>query len=137
MRLLRPLQILFDLYHTKSTDISEVISKLNIQKTVFRSPFWIISDKELAFNSKPFEDYRTQENIHHIKIIMFLLSANGQVDSQNSVVIFDFSKLSLDNPIMWYTQMSSVLYVINWTFQISVNITLFEFLLSFFRLKWN
>lgn len=51
------------LYLVKSTASNEVIQKLELQKSVFGNPNWIISDRGTAFTSKEFEDYCQREGI--------------------------------------------------------------------------
>ncbi|GBL82029.1 Retrovirus-related Pol polyprotein from transposon 297, partial [Araneus ventricosus] len=74
------------LYPTKSTSSQEVISKLELQKSVFGNPRRIISDKGSAFNSKEFDDYCSSESIQHLSVTTGLPRANGQVERLNSTM---------------------------------------------------
>ncbi|GBM13881.1 Pro-Pol polyprotein [Araneus ventricosus] len=90
------------LYPTKSTSSHEVISKLELQKSVFGNPRRIISDKGRAFNFKEFGDYCSSESIQHLSVTTGLPRANGQVERLNSTIIAVISKLSKDEPTKWF-----------------------------------
>ncbi|XP_071035394.1 uncharacterized protein [Parasteatoda tepidariorum] len=111
------------LYPTKSTDATEVISKLDSQKYVFGNPSRIISDRGSAFTSKQFLEYCSAEQIEHFPITTGLPRANGQIENLNSTIISIISKLSIEDPNKWYTNVKDVQKVINSTFQRSINTT--------------
>ncbi|GBM43078.1 Pro-Pol polyprotein [Araneus ventricosus] len=86
------------IYPTKSTTSAEVITKLEIQKAVFGSPFQTISDRGTAFTSGDFADYCAKEEIKHHVNTTGLPRANGQIERINQTIISVLSKLSLENP---------------------------------------
>jgi len=118
------------LYPTKSTSSREVISKLELQKSVFGNPTRIISDRGTAFNSKEFDEYCESESIQHICVTTGLPRANGQVERLNSVIISVIAKLSKDDPTKWYKFVPLVQQIINSTYQRSINLSPFELLVG-------
>ncbi|GFT56491.1 integrase catalytic domain-containing protein [Trichonephila clavipes] len=56
------------LYPTKTTSTSEVIKKLDIQKTTFGNPRFLITDRGTTFTSDEFHTYCSEQKItlHHI-----------------------------------------------------------------------
>ncbi|GBN00585.1 Transposon Ty3-G Gag-Pol polyprotein, partial [Araneus ventricosus] len=118
------------LYPTKSTSSQEVISKLELQKSVFGNPRRIISDKGSAFNSKEFDDYCSSESIQHLSVTTGLPRANGQVERLNSTVISVISKLSKDDPTKWFKFVPELQRILNSTYERSINLTPFELLVG-------
>ncbi|GBM92190.1 Transposon Tf2-8 polyprotein [Araneus ventricosus] len=116
------------LYPTKSTSSQEVISKLELQKSVFGNPRRIISDKGSAFNFKEFDDYCSSESIQPLSVTTGLPRANGQVERLNSTVIAVISKLSKDDPTKWFKFVPKLQRILNSTYQRSINLTPFELL---------
>ncbi|GFU29237.1 hypothetical protein TNCV_4467891 [Trichonephila clavipes] len=116
------------LYPTKTTSTSEVIKKLDIQKTTFGNPRFLIIDRGTAFTSVEFYTYCSEQNIslHHITI--GLPRANGQVERINRTIISVLSKMSEDHPTKWFKHVPSLQEVLNSTFQQSLNTTPFELL---------
>ncbi|GBL81312.1 Pro-Pol polyprotein [Araneus ventricosus] len=86
------------LYPTKSTSNQEVISKLELQKSVFGNPRRTISDKGSAFNSKEFDDYCSSKSIQHLSVTTGLPRANGQVERLNSTIFSRCMPVLLPEP---------------------------------------
>lgn len=118
------------LYPTRSTTSQEVISKLNIQKSVFGNPMRIISDRGTAFSSHEFERYCEEEGIQHILITTGLPRVNGQVERLNRTLIPVLAKLSIENPSKWYQHVSSLQQILNSTFNRSVGKSPFELMIG-------
>ncbi|GFV46718.1 hypothetical protein TNCV_1881771 [Trichonephila clavipes] len=116
------------LYPTRSTDVAEVINRLENQRHVFGNPARIITDKGSAFTSSAFEDYCKKQNILHISITTGLPRLNGQIEKQNSTIIAVLSKLSVDDPEKWYSHVPHLQEILNSTFQRSIKMTPFELL---------
>ncbi|GFW61707.1 uncharacterized protein TNCV_3706421 [Trichonephila clavipes] len=59
------------LYPTKTTSTSEVIKKLDIQKTTFGNPRFLITDRRTTFTSDEFHTYCSEQKItlHHITTV--------------------------------------------------------------------
>ncbi|GBM35248.1 Pro-Pol polyprotein [Araneus ventricosus] len=114
------------LYPKKSTSSQEVISKLELQISVFGNPRIIISDKGSAFNSKEFDNYCSSESIQHLSVTTGLPRANGQVEKLNSTVIAVISKLSKDDPTKWFKFVAELQRILNSTYQRSINLIPFE-----------
>lgn len=73
----------FWLYLIKTMCAAEVIDKLELQKSVFASPFHIISDRGAVFIFKEFTDYCSKENISHHIITTGLSRAYSQIERLN------------------------------------------------------
>ncbi|GBO30037.1 Pro-Pol polyprotein [Araneus ventricosus] len=116
------------IYPTKSTTSAEVIAKLEIQKTVFGSPFQISSDRGTVFTCGDFADYCAKEEIKHHAITTGLPRPNGQIERINQTITSVLSKLSLENPNKWYKFTNELQQTINSTYQRSIDTTLSELL---------
>ncbi|GFY63546.1 retrovirus-related Pol polyprotein from transposon 297 [Trichonephila inaurata madagascariensis] len=118
------------LYPTKTTSTSEVIKKLDIQKTTFENPRFLISDHGTTFTSDEFHTYCSEQNISHHHITTGLPRANvcGQVERINRTIISVLSKMSEEDPTKWFKHVPLLLEVLNSTFQRSINTTPFELL---------
>ncbi|GFX81384.1 transposon Tf2-8 polyprotein [Trichonephila clavipes] len=116
------------LYPTKTTSTSEVIKKLDIQKTTFGNPRFLITDRETTFTSDEFHTYCSEQKIilHHITT--GLPRADGQVERINRTIIPVLSKMSKEDPTKWFKQVPSLQEVLNSAFQRSINTTPFELL---------
>ncbi|GFY24540.1 transposon Tf2-11 polyprotein [Trichonephila clavipes] len=116
------------LYPFKTTSTSEVIKKLDIQKTTFGNPRFLITDRGTTFTSDEFHTYCSEQKItlHHITTGLPL--ANGQVERINRTIIHVLSKMSEDDPTKWFKHVPSLQEVLNSTFQRSINTTPFELL---------
>ncbi|GBO02052.1 Pro-Pol polyprotein [Araneus ventricosus] len=118
------------LYPTKSTFSQEVISKLELQKSVFGNPRRIISDKSSTCNSKEFDDFCSPESIQHLSVATGLPRANGQVERLNSTIIAVIFKLSKVDPTKWFKFVPELQRILNSTYQRSINLTPFEVLVG-------
>ncbi|GFU36130.1 retrovirus-related Pol polyprotein from transposon 297 [Trichonephila clavipes] len=116
------------LYPTKTTSTSEVIKKLDIQKTTFGNPCFLITDRGTTFTSDEFHSYCSEQNITLHHITTGLPRANGQVEHINRTIIPVLSKMSEDDPTKWFKHVPSLQEVLNSTFQRSINSTPFELL---------
>ena len=114
------------LYPVKSTTANEVISKLELQKSVFGNPVQIISDKGSAFTSKEYQEYCKNEAIKSICVTTGLPRSNGQIERLNHTIIPVISKLAIEDPTKWYKQVNRVQQVLNATYHRSINTTPFE-----------
>lgn len=118
------------LYPTKTTTTKEVIDKLGVQKNVFGNPAQIVSDRGPAFTSNQFKEYCVAENITHKLVTTGLPRANGQVERINAVLVPILTKLSLEEPEMWYRNVEAVQRAMNSTYHRSINRTPFELLMG-------
>lgn len=118
------------LYPTKTTTTKEVIQKLDLQKSIFGNPSWIISDRGTAFTSAEFEDYCQQEKIQHAKITTGLPRANGQIERINRTIIPVLAKMTIEEPTKWYKHVSKLQQMLNSTYQRSINTTPLELLIG-------
>ncbi|GFW39986.1 transposon Tf2-6 polyprotein [Trichonephila clavipes] len=116
------------LYPTKTTSTSEVIKKLDIQKTTFGNPRFLITDRGTIFTSDEFHTYCSEQKITLHHITTGLPRANGQVERINRTIIPVLSKMSEDDPTKWFKHVPSLQEVLNSTFQRSINTTPFELL---------
>ncbi|GFX49007.1 hypothetical protein TNCV_2797981 [Trichonephila clavipes] len=116
------------LYPTKTTSTSEVIKKLDIQKTTFGNPRFLITDRGTTFTSDEFHTYCSEQKITLHHITTGLPRANGQVERINRTIIPVLSKMSEDDPTKWFKHVPSLQEVLNSTFQRSINTTPFELL---------
>ncbi|GFW56680.1 retrovirus-related Pol polyprotein from transposon 297 [Trichonephila clavipes] len=116
------------LYSTKTTSTSEVIKKLDIQKTTFGNPRFLITDRGTTFTSDEFHTYCSEQKITLHHITTGLPRANGQVERINRTIIPVLSKMSEDDPTKWFKHVPSLQEVLNSTFQRSINTTPFELL---------
>ncbi|GFY26180.1 retrovirus-related Pol polyprotein from transposon 297 [Trichonephila clavipes] len=116
------------LYPTKTTSTSEVIKKLDIQKTTFGNPRFLITDRGTTFTSDEFRTYCSEQKITLHHITTGLPRANGQVERINRTIIPVLSKMSEDDPTKWFKHVPSLQEVLNSTFQRSINTTPFELL---------
>ncbi|GFT54243.1 transposon Tf2-6 polyprotein [Trichonephila clavipes] len=116
------------LYPTKTTSTSEVIKNLDIQKTTFGNPRFLITDRGTTFTSDEFHTYCSEQKITLHHITTGLPRANGQVERINRTIIPVLSKMSEDDPTKWFKHVPSLQEVLNSTFQLSINTTPFELL---------
>ncbi|GFX26409.1 retrovirus-related Pol polyprotein from transposon 297 [Trichonephila clavipes] len=116
------------LYPTKTTSTSEVIKKLDIQKTTFGNPRFLITDRGTTFTSDEFHTYCSEQKITLHHITTGLPRANGQVERINRTIIPVLSKMSEDDPTKWFKHVPSLQEVLNSTFQRSISTTPFELL---------
>lgn len=114
------------LFPVKSTTSREVISKLELQKSIFGNPAQIISDKGTAFTSAEYQEYCKDEGIKSICVTTGLPRANGQIERLNRTIIPVISKLSIEDPLKWYKHVSRVQQVLNATYHRSTNTSPFE-----------
>ncbi|GFT77971.1 retrovirus-related Pol polyprotein from transposon 17.6 [Trichonephila clavipes] len=104
------------LYPTKTTSTSEVIKKLDIQKTTFGNPRFLITDRGTTFTSHEFRTYCSEQKITLHHITTGLPRANGQVERINRTIIPVLSKMSEDDPTKWFKHVPSLQEVLNSTF---------------------
>ncbi|GFX00569.1 transposon Tf2-6 polyprotein [Trichonephila clavipes] len=116
------------LYPTKTTSTSEVIKKLDIHRTTFGNPRFLITDRGTTFTSDEFHTYCSEQKITLHHITTGLPRANGQVERINRTIIPVLSKMSEDDPTKWFKHVPSLQEVLNTTFQRSINTTPFELL---------
>lgn len=114
------------LYPVKSTTSKEVISKLELQKSIFGNPVQIISDKGSAFTSNEYQEYCKSEGIKSICVTTGLPRSNGQVERLNRTIIPVISKLAVEDPSKWYKHVNRVQQVLNATYHRSTKTTPFE-----------
>lgn len=114
------------MYPVKSTTAKDVISKLEIQKSIFGNPAQIISDRGSAFTSNEYQDYCKNEGIRSICVTTGLPKANGQIERLNRTIVPVINKLVLEDPSKWYRHISRVQQVLNATYHRSTNTTPFE-----------
>ncbi|GFX51404.1 retrovirus-related Pol polyprotein from transposon 297 [Trichonephila clavipes] len=112
----------------KTTSTSEVIKKLDIQKTTFGNPRFLITDRGTTFTSDEIRTYCSEQKITLNHITTGLPRANGQVERINRTIIPVLSKMSEDDPTKWFKHVPSLQEVLNSTFQRSINTTPFELL---------
>ncbi|GFX54439.1 transposon Tf2-6 polyprotein [Trichonephila clavipes] len=86
------------LYPTKTASTSEVIKKLDIQKTTFGNPRFLIPDRGTTFTSDEFYTFCSEQKITLHHITTGLPRANGQVERINRTIIPVLSKMSEDDP---------------------------------------
>ncbi|GFY16456.1 retrovirus-related Pol polyprotein from transposon 297 [Trichonephila clavipes] len=105
------------LYPKKTTSTSEVIKKLDIQKTTFGNPRFLITNLGTTFTSDEFHTYCSEQKItlHHITTGLPL--HNGQVERINRTIIPVLSKMSEDDLTKWFKHVPSLQEVLNSTFQ--------------------
>ncbi|XP_047027973.1 uncharacterized protein K02A2.6-like [Helicoverpa zea] len=118
------------LFPTKSTTTQEVLRKLEIHQQVFGNPARIISDRGTAFTSNDFAEYCKQEGIEHVKITTGVPRGNGQVERVHRTIIGVLTKLSVEQPTLWYKLVSSVQRALNSKYHRSINNTPFQLLLG-------
>ncbi|GFV63422.1 hypothetical protein TNCV_43771, partial [Trichonephila clavipes] len=116
------------LYPTKTTSTSEVIKNLDIQKTTFGNPRFLITDRGTTFTSDEFHTYCSEQKITLHHITTGLPRANGQVERINRTIIPVLSKMSEDDPTKWFKHVPSLQEVLNSTFQRNINTTPFKLL---------
>ncbi|GFV88394.1 hypothetical protein TNCV_1242071 [Trichonephila clavipes] len=116
------------LYPTETTSTSEVIKKLDIQKTTFGIPRFLITDRGTTFTSDEFHTYCSEQKITFHHITTDLPRANGQVERINRTIIPVLSKMSEDDPTESFKHVPSLQEVLNSTFQRCINTTPFELL---------
>ncbi|GFV79637.1 hypothetical protein TNCV_1724621 [Trichonephila clavipes] len=102
--------------------------KLDIQKTTFGNPRFLITDRGTTFTSDEFHTYCSEQKITLHHITTGLPRANGQVERINRTIIPVLSKMSEDDPTKWFKHVPSLQEVLNSTFQRSINTTPFELL---------
>ncbi|GFV36566.1 hypothetical protein TNCV_2260851 [Trichonephila clavipes] len=113
------------LYATKTTSTSEVIKKLDIQKTTFGNPRFLVTDRGTTFTSDELHTYCSEQKITLHHITTGLLRANGQVERINRTIIPVLSKMSEEDPTKWFKHVPSLQEVLNSTLQRSINTTPF------------
>ncbi|GFY65757.1 transposon Tf2-11 polyprotein [Trichonephila inaurata madagascariensis] len=118
----------FWLYPIKTTSTSEVIKKLDIQKTTFGNPRFLITDRGTTFTSDEFHTYCSEQNISLHHITTGLPRANGQVERINRTIISVLFKMPEDDPTKWFKHVPSLQEFLNSAFQRSINTTPFELL---------
>ncbi|GFW65231.1 retrovirus-related Pol polyprotein from transposon 297 [Trichonephila clavipes] len=96
------------LYPTKTTSTSEVIKKLDIQKTTFGNPRFLITDRGTTFTFDEFHTYCSEQKITLHHITTGLPRANGQVERINRTIIPVLSKMSEDDPTKWFKHVPSL-----------------------------
>ncbi|GFU22821.1 retrovirus-related Pol polyprotein from transposon 297 [Trichonephila clavipes] len=105
------------LYPTKTTSTSEVIKNLDIQKTTFGNPRFVITDFGTTLTSDEFHIYCSEQKITLHHITTGLPCANGQVERINRTIIPVLSKMSEEDPTKWFKHVPSLQEVLNSTFQ--------------------
>lgn len=116
------------IYPVKSTDVDEVLKRLESQREIFGNPHTIIADKAGAFCSIKFDEYCKAHNINLHLITTGVPRGNGQVERLNRIVIPILTKLSNDDPEKWYKHTSRLQSVMNSTTTRSIGISPFEML---------
>lgn len=116
------------IYPVKSTDIDEVLKKLEYQREIFGNPHTIIADKGGAFKSNKMEEYCKENNINLHLITTGVPRGNGQIERLNRIVIPILTKLSNDDPEKWYRHTTRLQSVMNSTITRSTGKTPFEML---------
>lgn len=114
------------LYPTKSTTAKDGLEKLKNQKKIFDNPSCTTSDRGTAFTAGKFQNYCEEECIEQHKIITGLLSANGQVERVNFIIIPILSTLSIEKPSKWNKHVKQLQQTINFIYQRSIDTTPFE-----------
>ncbi|GFW57917.1 hypothetical protein TNCV_1418641 [Trichonephila clavipes] len=66
------------LYPTKTTSTSEVIKKLDIQKTTFGNPRFLITDRGTTFTSDEFHTYCSEQKLHFTILLQMWHEARKQ-----------------------------------------------------------
>ncbi|GFX50968.1 retrovirus-related Pol polyprotein from transposon 17.6 [Trichonephila clavipes] len=112
--------------HVDALSRIQVIKKLDIQKTTFGNPRFLITDRGTTFTSDEFHTYCSEQKITLHHITTGLPRANGQVERINRTIIPVLSKMSEDDPTKWFKHVPSLQEVLNSTFQRSINTTPFE-----------
>ena len=85
----------------KVTKSTEVISKLNVLKVIFRNETQIVTDKGTTLRSNLFAECYEQEEIKHNATTIDLTRANEQVEQIHQIVILVLEKQSSENPSQW------------------------------------
>lgn len=114
------------LYPTKTTTTVETLKKMKSWSEVFGSMKRIVTDRATTFTSNSFEDYCNDNNIIHVSITTGVPRGNGQVERINRVVKTMLTKLSIENPELWYKSVANVQTAINSNVQSSTKCTPFE-----------
>lgn len=114
------------LFPTKSTTSSETIEKMEFLESIFGNPHQIITDRGTAFTSEAFKNFCKHRNIMLHHITTGVPRANGQVERLHRVVIPMLSKLSIEDPTLWYKHVKKVQKIINSTNHRAISCTPFE-----------
>lgn len=109
------------IFPVKSTTSKELIEKLKIHQQLFGNPRRIVTDRGAAFTSGDFREYCEEEKIEHIIITTGIPRGNGQVERIHRVIISVLTKLSIQQPALWYRHVSRLQQALNSTFQRSIN----------------
>lgn len=118
------------IFPTKSTSSAETINKIRIHQQTFGNPRRFITDRGTAFTSNEFEEYCKQENIQHSTITTGVPRGNGQVERVHRIIIPMLTKLSIEEPGVWYKHVGRVQSALNSTFQRSINTTPFNLMIG-------
>lgn len=112
------------LYSTKTTNSSEVVSHLTRFSQCYSTPKVLISDRGSSFTSVEFEDFLKKYDIRHVKIATGSPQANGQVEWVNRVFTPMIAKLS-DHTVgpQWYRILGEIEHSINNTVNKSTGCT--------------
>lgn len=116
------------IYPVKSTDVDEVLQKLESQRVIFGNPHTIIADKAGAFISKKLEVYCKEHNINLHLITTGVPRGSGQVERMNRIIVPMLTKLSNDDPEKWFRHTSRLQTFMNSTTTRSTGKTPFEML---------
>ncbi|KAK7865588.1 hypothetical protein R5R35_010119 [Gryllus longicercus] len=116
------------IFPIKTTNASEVLSKMDIMQASFGNPYRIISARGAAFTSTTFQEYCAKEKIEHVLTTTGVPRGNGQVERINGIIVPVLTKFSKDKPEQWYRHVNKLQRCINSTFQRSISRSPFEVL---------
>lgn len=118
------------LFPTKSTTAEEAIRYLTDLFDLFGLPKRIISDRGTSFTSKSFAEFLNNNKIKHSMTAVASPWANGQIERVNRFLKSTLSKL-IDAPEDWKNVIGKAKFVINNTFNKSINTTPSKILLGY------
>jgi len=87
-----------------------------------------VSDRGTAFTANMFKEYCEQRKIQHCLITTGVPRGNGQVERMHRIVVPMLSKLSIENPGLWYKHVGIVQQAINNIEPRSTKVTPFKIL---------
>lgn len=119
---------------TKTTNTKEVKECLSFLFNIFGVPQRIISDKSTCFTSQDFDEFVSKIGIKHIKVAVASPWANGQVERINRFLKSTLAKTT-DDPTDWKTKLCDVQYVLNNTYNKSIDATPSDLLLGYSQRK--
>lgn len=116
------------LYPVKNLTTSEVINRLQQKRDTFGNPNRMITDRHAAFTSNDFENFCKENFINHLVITTGVPRGNGQVERINATVCSVLSKMTVDEPAIWYIHVPKLQRFLNSCVNRSTNSTPFELL---------